>query len=213
MPLIFPNSISTLLCPVFSVGSFWPCLQQWYHSDWSSTVQHSTGSVQPPSHRSCPLPLCCASHRSVPVQRAAAAAYNLSTCLMCSIPTLSSHTILIIYWNYLHLEINAAYLVFPFDTSFPLLLWQVTLQELCGLELRKEGSLLNKQLSSINNTLRVKYLLAKDSGRLSFFSPISVSQYTGTLSLCWQEALSAGNFPLRGSSFAHVSVWNIVFKC
>lgn len=58
---------------------------------------------------------------------------------MYSVLVLSPHAILIIYWK--HLESNAAYLAFPSDAIFLVLLCQVTLQELCGLELRKEGSI------------------------------------------------------------------------
>lgn len=59
---------------VFCVGGLRPRLQQQHYSDWSSTVQHSTGPVQPPSHGSSSLHLCCASNRSVLLYSAAAAA-------------------------------------------------------------------------------------------------------------------------------------------
>lgn len=133
MPFIFSNFISTPFLPVFCVGSFWPCLLQWYYSDWSSTLQHSSGSVQPPSHSSCPLHLCCASHRSVLVQWATAAAHRwLVECILyfyyplipcCFTGNSWKSTLLTQLWQ-----------------GLSVLLFKVTLQELCGLELRKEGS-------------------------------------------------------------------------
>lgn len=51
--------------PVFCVGRVWSLLQQQCHSHRSSPIQHGSGSVQPPSHCSCPLCLCCAPCRSV----------------------------------------------------------------------------------------------------------------------------------------------------
>lgn len=189
--------------PVLCVGSFWPCLLQWYCSDRSSTVQHSTGSVQPPSHCSCPLPLCCASYRSVPVQWAAA------TYLKYSVLVLSLHTALITG--------NTCKPPLLTSLSFLLLLYQVTLQELCGLELRKEGSVCwaNSSLQWITLSLS-KICVGKALWLFLFpllLSPtVSVSQYTGTLSLCWQEALSAVGFSLRRCSFAHVSSFCPVFE-
>lgn len=66
MPLLLLLCIHPFLS-VFCVGSFWPCLQQQYYSDWSGTVQQSAGPVQPPSHSPGSLHMRCASHRSVPV--------------------------------------------------------------------------------------------------------------------------------------------------
>lgn len=107
---------------VFCVGGLWPRLQQQHYSDWSSTVQRSTGPVQPPSHGSSSLHLCCASNRSVLLYSTAAAA----------------STVLWIFHSNCLVDTPGSQ--FPFCVFFCTVLYQVTLQELCGLELRKEGS-------------------------------------------------------------------------